>query len=560
MRTHDRLHSSRTARTPRLSRKARLTITISTVLCLLGTAVVAANAASALPDLGAEPGPRLGVGPGAGDPGLGEVVGRPGPRPNPIPPVAEEPGTAPVARFDFSVPEGPKSDGDGNGVHDLPPARSIVHREQWPINLDGCASDGRGAAITRYEWAVAFPTEVVRAEEADCRSTVIAPAEGTYRVTLTVRTESGRTATTTGSVTVRDYLIVSIGDSYASGEGNPDIVAGGGRPFGTWRIDDLPPTWADKPCHRSWKSGPAIAADRIEKADPHTSVTFISVACSGATITEGLLGAYPDPPGRMPGDKPVTAQVEQARRLLCPREDSRSCLGPYRSADPLPIDALMIGIGGNDIGFGGIVAACAEIFVQGKECHQRPAVLERVRQGLADLPGRYVKLDEKLRSTLTFSAAYLTEYQNPLFNANGQICDELIFRNPDGGHSIDGRVSNAEAAWANSAVVASLNQAVHTAARRHGWTIVDGIVDEGIPHGYCADDHWVTRYEESRFRIQGDKYGTMHPNRSGQELYARHLVRTIGPDLPPVSRPSLPQEGCPGRGDVPELGDPRGCR
>jgi hypothetical protein len=562
MTTRDRLLSSRTARIPRLSRKTRLLITVSTALCLLGTPVVAAHAASARPDLGGEQGPDLGLElqptePGLAD-GFGDEVGRPVPRPNPIPPVAEEPGPDPVASFDYSVPEGPKSDADGNGVADLPPARSIVHRDQWPIDLDGCASDGRGAAITSYEWAVAFPTEVVRIEGADCRARATAPAQGTYRVTLTVRTDSGRTSTTTGSVTVRDYLIVSIGDSYASGEGNPDILPAGGQPIGTWRLDEYPPTWADKPCHRSWTSGPALAAEQIEKADPRTSVTFVSVACSGATIAEGLLGEYATPPGRAPGDKPLTAQVEQVRRLLCPREDSRYCLGSSRSAEPLHIDALMIGIGGNDIGFGPIVRKCAEIFVQGKECHLRQDVLDDVRQGFQNLPGQYRKLDEKLRSTLSYSDAYLPEYPNPLFDADEQICDELIFE--DAKHGVNGRVSNAEAAWANSEVVARLNQEVHTAAGVHGWKSVDGISEEGLPHGYCADDHWVNRYEESRYRIQGDEYGTMHPNRSGHEMAARHLVSSIAPDLPPVSRPSLQQnEGCPGAGDVPELGDLRGC-
>ena len=459
------------------------------------------------------------------------------------------------------MPEGPKSDADGNGVADLPPARSVVHRDQWPVNLDGCASDGRGSAITSYEWAVAFPAEVVRSEGADCRTTVTAPAQGTYRVTLTVRTENGRTSTTTGSVTVRDYLIVSIGDSYASGEGNPDILPAGGQPIGTWRLDENPPTWADKPCHRSWTSGPALAAEQIEKADPRTSVTFVSVACSGATIAEGLLGEYATPPGRAPGDKPLTAQVEQVRRLLCPREDSRYCLGSSRSAEPLHIDALMIGIGGNDIGFGDVVRKCAEIFLLGKpatcgrNCGTASARAWRNCRGSTagstrscdrpchtprpTCPSTRTRCSTRTRRSATSSSSrrrseVRVRHQRPDLQGRGGLGQQR------GG--------------------ARLNQEVHTAARLHGWKSVDGISEEGLPHGYCADDHWVNRYEESKFRIQGDKYGTIHPNRSGHEMYARHLVSTIAPDLPPVARPSLQNEGCPGAGEVPELGDRRGCR
>jgi len=42
--------------------------------------------------------------------------------------------------------------------------------------------------------------------------------------------------------------------------------------------------WQDQRCDRSGYSGPAQAALALEAADPHTSVTFISFACSGASL------------------------------------------------------------------------------------------------------------------------------------------------------------------------------------------------------------------------------------------------------------------------------------
>lgn len=47
--------------------------------------------------------------------------------------------------------------------------------------------------------------------------------QGDYMVTLTVAAQNGQTNSVTKNIEVKDILIVSIGDSVASGEGNPDI-------------------------------------------------------------------------------------------------------------------------------------------------------------------------------------------------------------------------------------------------------------------------------------------------------------------------------------------------
>lgn len=79
-------------------------------------------------------------------------------------------------------------------------------------------------------------------------------------------------------------LIVSLGDSYGSGEGNPDLhQIFDPRPESFFQVH-RPTQWVDKRCHRSATAGPAEAARRLEASDPKTSVTFLSFACSGATI------------------------------------------------------------------------------------------------------------------------------------------------------------------------------------------------------------------------------------------------------------------------------------
>ena len=109
-------------------------------------------------------------------------------------------------------------------------------------------------------------------------------------MTLTATAVGGEEATVTKQVEVDDLMIVSVGDSIASGEGNPDIESPGSR----WQLER---------CHRSAFGGPAQAARWLEAADARTSVTLLHLACSG---------------GRIEGDNRLTAEagmvVDAARR------------------------------------------------------------------------------------------------------------------------------------------------------------------------------------------------------------------------------------------------------
>jgi hypothetical protein len=69
--------------------------------------------------------------------------------------------------------------------------------------------------------------------------------------------------------------MVAIGDSVASGEGNPAPTR---------------PRWENTACHRSAISGETIAAGRVQSDQPE--IGYVNYACSGATIAKGLLGPY----------------------------------------------------------------------------------------------------------------------------------------------------------------------------------------------------------------------------------------------------------------------------
>jgi hypothetical protein len=73
------------------------------------------------------------------------------------------------------------------------------------------------------------------------------------------------------------FAIASIGDSYASGEGDPVLVNG----RYAWDQDPY--------CHRSSMAAPWIAASDATLVSPPTKVVKTNLACSGATIVEGLI-------------------------------------------------------------------------------------------------------------------------------------------------------------------------------------------------------------------------------------------------------------------------------
>jgi hypothetical protein len=304
----------------------------------------------------------------------------------------EEPFTPPANGFDWTAESRFGLDRNGDRIIDFhwrDDTWSVVAERNtydptfvhsgFRLNFDGCPTEEERAAATArpsrpttntYRWSFAGTA----LEVSDCELSHVFPQEGTYSVRLTVL-GPGEAGVIAGpyaqDVTVKDFLIVSIGDSYASGEGNPDVFQQVGYNFFGFPENDLsvPARWADKRCHRSAYAGAAQAAIAVEARDPKTSVTFLSFACSGATI---------DTPYRADGN-PLDPYVpgNPAKPI------GTGVLGPYRGVDPpfpdtygvlnaVPsqikqvadtvgsrtIDALFVSGGGNDIGFGPIATVC----------------------------------------------------------------------------------------------------------------------------------------------------------------------------------------------------------
>src|SRR5262249_16606003 len=151
---------------------------------------------------------------------------------------------------------------------------------------------------------------------------------------------------------VRDILIAGLGDSIASGEGNPDRPVAlsdegfcfryylgsaaaqyyrpsragykGGRaceaPDSLHNLQPHPPPSFNPACHRWVVSSQPRAALAIAVRYPHIAVTFLPLACTGATIADGLFGgqrARECPPSRSTSTcAAVSGQLAELRDAL----------------------------------------------------------------------------------------------------------------------------------------------------------------------------------------------------------------------------------------------------
>lgn len=202
---------------------------------------------------------------------------------------------------------------------------------------------------------------------------------------VTVATSAGRAQV--AEVHPRHIIILGFGDSYSSGEGSPDRPAAWkdvkepddfstfwASPADRWL--ERPARWWDRNCHRSLYSWQALAANRLV-ADQHsrTAVSFVGFACSGDEVLDGLLNPRVNPP--YGGSKVYSGQGEsQDERRTLPMSQMNNavhalCLnepGPGQShivsnrtiyvlscPNSLRPDVILLGIGGNDIGFSKVI-------------------------------------------------------------------------------------------------------------------------------------------------------------------------------------------------------------
>ncbi len=423
--------------------------------------------------------------------------------------------------FDWTVPDRFGLDQNGDQIIDYypPDGHLVISPDGWRVDftfsVGGSCPSGLSSKWTVNGLAIApSDPEILLSNAAACKFSYRFPREDTFQVKLELTDSTNAVVgQQQKAVIVQDWLIVSIGDSVASGEGNPDAPG---------------PIWEDRQCHRTSAAGPAQAAMKIERADPKTSVTFIHLACSGASINEGLLRRYV---GQEPG-RPLLPQVQAMDLLVGNRE----------------VDAVLISIGANDVEFSNIVKNCF-LRTDCNDASKPNSMAAFFDSKLPTLPAAYDALGLKLRSGLRHplkpGRTYITEYFDPTRDESGAFCDNKILEEAFDFPRLG--ITATEGQWASTEMLVRLNQTVAAAASRNDWHFVNGIYDAFRTHGYCAIDsqRWIVQATES-LRNQHNKDGTIHPNRPGHVEYGARLTAALTADFyagDDFSRPRAPITG-----------------
>jgi hypothetical protein len=275
-------------------------------------------------------------------------------------------------------------------------------------------------------------------------------------VTVDVAVADGPPQRARADIEVRDLLIAGLGDSVAAGEGNPDrpvalsdegfcfrrIGTGseyyrpgranfnGGRTcelsrsaqeeFQNW--SRLGARWLSQACHRSLYGYQLRTALALALENPHVAVTFLPLACTGASIENGLLGSMRarelncTTERRCPATVP--AQVTQLQQYLTAARRGR----PDRM-----LDLILLTVGANDIDFSGLVANVI-IDATGERVLMGRSVIQSVEAADSTL-GRSLPRDfAKLRSALKpmvggdLSRVVFVTYGHPALRADGSPC------------------------------------------------------------------------------------------------------------------------------------------
>ena len=474
-----------------------------------------------------------------------------------------------AATFNWKMEDRFGIDQDNDGLDDMHNDVSFIQTTRFAVTFNAAESTvPAGGPIGNFRWTfrdqnLALVNVVNIANQSRSEHTVTdsiskftlntsstdvaynALREKAFYVTLDIRNSVGSTVSSqTQFVRIKDILIVSIGDSMSAGEGNPEIRADEEREaHATWAD-----TWDDrrgKPpgdeanegqrAHRSSNSYPARLARQLEKGDPHSSVTFVSVASSGAQITEGLLRGQ-------------ISRADHTENVADPQLEKVDSLVGLRR-----IDAMTITIGVNDVHFGDIavalalttsdggVAPLAALFAnvtRDGEGNTGVAIdtFAKIQQfaknglnpagdaiaedgdlggegGLDNLPAEYALLNAKIESLFPrgqISRIFISQYPDPLLDANGQIAPLLTDIVP-GVTEID----IVEATWARNEFFIQVNAHVLDAAEAFNWELVTGIPERfGVPgefgHGYAAGSQRWTLTATDAFAVQsdGDKHFT----------------------------------------------------
>jgi hypothetical protein len=349
-----------------------------------------------------------------------------------------------------------------------------------------------------------------------------------------ITVEVGGQEVARSDVKVRDLLVAGVGDSFGSGEGNPDIpvrfsrersadygkstdedMTGFPARIGSWRtigdkdFIDENARWLDQACHRSLYSYQFRTALQLSVEDPQRAVTFVGLACSGAEVVPGLFLRYKG--NEWVPNPPELSQISALAQVQCGKEEApmQDLPEAYHMSGKIPdlqgglvlrkcdpshsraIDLLLVSIGGNDVGFARLVANAvladqSQLKKLGGWFGQVYQPAEAVGR-MAGLEARYKSLNRAVHNILHIpweqsDRVILSAYPGIALLDNGSVC-------PDGQAGMevlpDFKLS-ATKAREGEKVAERLNALMKKSTSTYGWSFVDAHRRQFNGRGLCA--------------------------------------------------------------------------
>lgn len=397
-----------------------------------------------------------------------------------------------------------------------------------------------------------------------------------------------------GATAAKKFQVVVFGDSFGSGEGAPAVNGDYGSDGGSLRnqgvlgiinegsrpLPNPPADWAgsdadeaftgDTPaaarrCHRSPRATAPRAVRLLAAEFPDIDFSFRSFACSGARIDEGVLGTYE-------GAQPI----DQQNRVPSQLSQANSYLNDLPGGIDKRIDALVMNIGGNNLGFANVMQRCLNLppFAfnpcsppdasdNGEGNNDTLNVIqtgegsgEPVNQiGLDNLPGLYAELNRKITrapgTTGTLLAVkpkeiYLTTPPNPVAGQKGAGCSLT------GDYDYEKNLRTDEHNWLRDTVFPTLVNAMVDAAGANDWELVE-LGPAAPSNGICVGTNRFFNRNRDALRRQGAtvasvagiavSHGIGHPNSDGYQAIAPVLAARLRPQVIQGFTPGQPPAG-----------------
>ena len=337
---------------------------------------------------------------------------------------------------------------------------SYLNPADHPVEVRLAGLVPAGAACTWRFSAAGDPAPLTAS--ADCGEPVTFRARyGTpTTVSVDVAEPGAAVRRATAEIAVRDLLIAGLGDSVASGDGNPDrpvaladqgfcfrrFLAGGVEYFRPGRVGfsgdracdgdlthaaadraewaKLSAWWMNAACHRSLYGYQLRTALALAIETVHAAVTFLPLACTGATIDVGLFNGQRSRellcgaggaacPATTPG------QIGELRDLLARAR---------RTQSGRALDLVFLTIGANDIGFSSLIA---DALIEGRgerALLSRAGILSTAEASQAILDRKLPQDFSRLRNALKplvgddLERVVFVSYGHPALSQDGGPC------------------------------------------------------------------------------------------------------------------------------------------